>query len=84
MSVVIAILVSLVVVWTFASKDFALNITTIWVLFGIIELVNLLLTRKTISQKFHAWAITQPTWEVWLVVGSIALVVIYLMIHLAT
>ena len=33
MSVVIAILVSLVVVWTFASKDFAINITLLWVFF---------------------------------------------------
>ena len=82
MAVVVAILVSLVVVWTFASKDFALNITFIWVSFGIIELINLALTRKTISQKFHAWAYNQPSWEIWLVLGSILLVMAFLMYHL--
>ena len=84
MSVVIAILVSLVVVWTFASKDFAINITLLWVFFGILELVNIALTRKTISQKFHIWAATQPQWLVWFVLAVIVLVVISVMVHLGT
>lgn len=84
MSVAFSISLSLFILWKYGPKDFAINMTVFWVFFGIMELVNLFLTRKTISQKFHEWAITQPTIDVWFLVSSVVLVVALLMIHLAT
>ena len=81
-SVVQTMIISLLIVWGFGSRDFAINITACWILFILLELVNKKLTNKTISQKFWAWKQDQPLWKVILVSLSIGYVGIYFALHL--
>ena len=84
MNVVFVIIFSITLLWVFASRDFAISMTVFWVFFGLLELLHLLITHKTISQNFKSWAVTQETWRVWLVAGSLVVVAAYFMIHLAS
>jgi hypothetical protein len=59
MTVAIVILSSIAILWIFGSKDFALSMTLFWVMFGLLEVIHLAITHKTISQNFKVWAETQ-------------------------
>jgi len=83
MSVVITLLVALAVFWIFGPTDFAINMTVLVAVFAIIEGINVLLDKKTITQKFRAWAETQPRWKVWLITGVLAAGGVFFMLHLA-
>lgn len=81
-SVVMAMIISLIIFWTLGSTDFAINLTLCWVLFGLLELGNKIISGKTISQKFWAWKETASRWKVATVSISIAVLGIYFCMHL--
>lgn len=83
MTVVITCIVALAIFWFFGSKDFAINMSVLVGLFGLLELVNVLLNKQTITQKFRAWSVDQPRWKIWLITGTIAAVGVFFMLHLA-
>ena len=83
MVVVLVILASIGIWFLMGSTDFAINMTIWWACFGILELANKLISGKTITQKFHKWAETQPRWRVWATTGTIVIVAAYFMMHLA-
>lgn len=82
-TVILTAILSLILVWVFGSKDFAINITLAWFLFALLELGNIIISKKTISEKFWEWSEKQPRWKVWLVAGMIGAVGVYFTFHLA-
>ena len=85
MSVVITILVATGIFWYFGPQDFAINMSIFFGLFALLEGVNVILHKKTITQKFRVWARDPetPRWKVWLVTGTITAVGFFFTMHLA-
>ena len=81
-TVVICGVISLALFYIFGSRDFAINMTMGWVLFGMLELCNVLLEEKTISRKFWDWSQTADRWKVYLVAVVVLLTGLFFSLHL--
>ena len=83
MSVVITAVITLVILWVFGPKDFAIFISIMIGVLALLEAVSLVRYKKTITQLFRKWSDAQPRWKTWLIAITIMAAGIFFGLHLA-